>query len=448
MKIGVYFAVAVAMVIGVSNVHAQTVQQVSFDEISRIALDRSTALRSSSSQLELQAVNVRAERADFLPNLNLSATPSVNFGFSFDQTSLQLVNETTWFASYGASSSINIFRGFGDVASLKQAQQSYAAADFRHERVKEDVIQQAILNYLQVIQDKEQVKIQEENVESERQLLARIEEFTRVGTRPISDLYQQQANLANAELALLNAERDAQISKARLIGQLKLNPLGDYEFDAPGTDEVELDPVTYDLRDLIQTAFENRADLAAGRRSIDASRQGVRASQAAYWPEINLSGGYGSSYSSADPLDRSFSAQLDEKRSGDIRLGLSIPIFNRFDTQYRVEAARVQRRNAELDYEDLEQTVALEVRQAVLDYQTAVKQLEVTERQLRFAEQALEAEQERYNVGASTLVDLSQARAQYVSAASNRSNAIYNYLARTRLIDYFVGRIDPSEPIF
>lgn len=443
-----FLAMAVAMAIATSTANAQEVQRISFADISRIALEKSSTLRSSASQLELEAANVRAEKADFLPNLSLNASPSVNFGFSFDQTSLQLVNETTWFANAGINSSINIFRGFGDVASLKQAQLNYQAADYRHDRVSQNVIQQAILNYLQVIQDREQIRIEEENVDAQNQTLARIEEFTRVGTRPISDLYQQQALLAEAELRLLNAERAAQLSKARLIGQLKLNPLGEYEFDAPSTDEVNLEPIDLDLQELIQTAFENRTDLVAGRSLIAASRQGVRASKAAYWPEVNLSGGYGSSYSSADRLDRSFGTQFDEQRAGDLRLGVTIPLFNRFDTKYRVEAARVQRRNAELDYEDLEQQVALEVRQAVLDYQTAVKQLEVTERQLRSAEQALEAEQERYNVGASTLVELSQARATYVSAASNRSSSIYQYLARVRLIDYFVGRIKPNDPIF
>jgi len=164
MRKGAFFAAACAAVFVVSSANAQAVEQISFEEVIQIALQRSSALRSSANQLELEAASVRAEKGDFLPNLNLNATPSVNFGFSFDQTSLQLVNETTWFANYGLSSSLNIFRGFGDVASLKQARLSYEAADYSHDRATEDVIQLAILNYLQVIQDKEQVKIDQENV--------------------------------------------------------------------------------------------------------------------------------------------------------------------------------------------------------------------------------------------------------------------------------------------
>ena len=88
------------------------------------------------------------------------------------------------------------------------------------------------------------------------------------------------------------------------------------------------------------------------------------------------------------------------------------------------------------------------MRQAYFDYQSAVKQLEVSDRRLQAAEQALAAEQERYNVGASTLVELSQVQAQYVSAASGRVNALVNYVARVALIDYFVGTISPNASIF
>lgn len=427
---------------------AQGVQRITFTDVVNLALERSTALRSAEFGRDLESSRVQAERADFFPNLNAGINPSANFGFTFDQNSLQLINRTTYFASYGLSSSINLFRGFADVASLQQAQLSYEAADLMYDRTEQNVLQEAILNYLQVVQDHENVKIQQENVRSQQQLLERIEEFTRVGTRPISDLYTQQAFTAQAELDLLNAQRESQLSEARLVGQLLLDPLREYEFVAPSAEEIDMTPVTYDPVELIQNAFDQRLDLRAQENRIEAAQQGVRAARASYWPSIDLSGQYGSSYSSADPLDRPFGEQSKDNRSGSVRLSVSIPIFNRFDTKYRVEQSRVAERNAQLDLESLRQQVALEVRQAYLDYQTAVKQLEVSDRRLQSAEQALEAEQERYNVGASTLVELTQVQAQYVSAASGRVTALVNYVARVALIDYFVGTISSDASIF
>jgi outer membrane protein len=442
-------AVAILCVVAVTNeVHAQEAETLTFTDVVNIALDRSVTLRAAEYDRDLQGTRVSAERADFYPNLNAGINPSANFGFTFDQNSLQLVNETSYRASYGVSSSINLFRGFSDVASLKQAQYTYDAADLTLDRTRQEVLQTAILNYLQVVQDRENVKIQEENVRSQQQLLERIQEFTRVGTRPISDLYTQQANTAQAELQLITAESSAQLSQARLVGQLLLDPLKEYDFVAPSAEEIDLTPVNYDPVQLITTAFEQRMDLRAQQNRINAASQGVRAAKGGYWPSINLTGQYGSSYSSVDPLDRPWSEQTSDNRAGSVGLSVNIPIFNRFDNKLNVEQNRVVERNAELNLESLRQRVALEVRQAYLDYEAAVKQLEVSDRRLEAAEQALEAEQERYNVGASTLIDLTQAQAQYVEAASGRVNGLVNYVARVALIEYFVGTISPNESIF
>jgi outer membrane protein len=131
-----------------------------------------------------------------------------------------------------------------------------------------------------------------------------------------------------------------------------------------------------------------------------------------------------------------------------VSFSLSIPIFNRFQTRTNTQRSLIQLSNAELDMENLSQGIALEVRQAYLDYETAVKRLDVTEKQLLSAQKALEVEQERYDVGASTLVELTQAQASFVSASSQRVQAIYQFHFQHRLIDYYQGTLDPNESLF
>ena len=139
------------------------------------------------------------------------------------------------------------------------------------------------------------------------------------------------------------------MSHARLVGQLLLDPLKDYEFVAPSSDEVDLNPIQYDPVSLIQNAFTERLDLQAQNSRIEAAEQGVRTAKASFWPVVNLVGQYGTSYSSSDALDRPIFEQTADNRSGAVRIGLTIPIFNRLDTKYRVEQSRVVERNARLD---------------------------------------------------------------------------------------------------
>ncbi|MEM6785539.1 MAG: TolC family protein, partial [Bacteroidota bacterium] len=64
------------------------------------------------------------------------------------------------------------------------------------------------------------------------------------------------------------------------------------------------------------------------------------------------------------------------------------------------------------------------------------------------AEAALEVEQERYEFGASTFADLAQARAAAVQAQSDRAQAVYTFFFRRRLLDYALGALDFTQPLF
>jgi len=150
-----------------------------------------------------------------------------------------------------------------------------------------------------------------------------------------------------------------------------------------------------------------------------------------------------------DRLQSSFGDQVfDQRRTESIGFNLSIPIFDRLQTRNQVQQARVQRDNARITLEGNRQNVAIQVREAYLDYGNAQKRLDVTAVQERAAERALEATQERYNVGSATLVELTQAQADFVSAASDRVQARYELVFQQRLIDYYVGVLNPSQPLF
>ena len=83
----------------------------------------------------------------------------------------------------------------------------------------------------------------------------------------------------------------------------------------------------------------------------------------------------------------------------------------------------------------------LSVRRADLDYRTAQEQSSAAAAQLRASELALESSQARYQAGAATLVELSQARASQVQAASSVVSARYNLLFQRSLMDYYLGEL-------
>jgi len=432
--------------VATTSAQAQALREVSFNEAVQIALERNVTILRAQNNLDLQELTVQSERMDFLPNLNLNSGGNRNYGFQFDQTSGKLVNASTDGFSLSASSSVSLFAGFSNVATLAGARATLEAQEQSFERTRQTVVFNVVSNYLNVILAEETIRIRQEDVEAQTKLYEQIDEFVRVGTRAVSDLYNQQATLANAEAQLLNAESNFQVNKTRLIQVLFLDPLEDYRFLAPDSEELSVKIREYVPQDLLVSAFEQRSDLRAQELSIDAAEQNIRAAKSGYLPSLSFSTSAGSSYSSA--RDSDFSAQMEDNRSERLSLNLSIPLFNRFNTKRNIESSKVQFANARLDLENLQQNVAIEVRQAYLDYQTAVKRLEVTEKSLRAADQALQVEQERYNVGASTLVELTQSRSRYVDSASQRAQAIFQFHFQHRVIEYYLGTLDPGQPLF
>jgi outer membrane protein len=110
----------------------------------------------------------------------------------------------------------------------------------------------------------------------------------------------------------------------------------------------------------------------------------------------------------------------------------------------RPQRAQIQADNARISLDVQRQEVGMQVRRAYLDFNAAREQLRAAEAQQRAAALALEASQERYRVGAATLVELTQARTAHVQAASALVSARYNLLFQRTLLDYYVGDLDPE----
>jgi outer membrane protein len=457
---------------------------VTFDVAINLALNQNTDLRRAALDVDRLDATINAEWFDFSPDLSLSAFGQRQFGRNFNQEQGQIVNQVNDVFGSSATASIRVFDGFANVASLKAAQRRGQAGDLTVERTRQDVVFTVMQQFITLVQNREIVEVRREQLETQREQLEQIRAFVEAGSRPQPELFQQRAAVAQAESQLLQAQRDVQLAETRIIQTLQLDPLENYDFEAPALDdERPLSGPQYDLRQVLQMALDRRADLKAQRAQVQAAEQEVRVARSSYWPSLDVSLNYGSNWASTARLpipgsgeppevvqveaqdgtlvsvpvpgtgqstqftQPSFFDQLDNRRGGSMTARLSVPIFNRFDRRVQMEQAQVQARTAELNLADQRQQVGLEVRQAYLDYRTAEKQLEVTQVQFESARLARDAAEERYNLGAAPFVELAQANADFVQAASNRVQARYDFILQQRRIDYLRGTLDPREPL-
>jgi len=461
--------------------------EVTFREAVQFALQQNTDLGRAQTTVQGSDSQLWSEWMDFAPSVDLNSSVRRNFGQSFDQVSGNLISQKTDFLNMGGGLSFTIFDGFEQVSSLQQAQDQNRADDFNLQRTQREVVFTVIEQYINLVEAREEVRVRREEVNALRQQLEQIEALVDAGSRAISDLYTQQADVADAEQQLLVARRDLEVAQTDLIQTLQLDPRAAYDFKDPALPDT-IEAVDYDPQALITEGFDNRMDLRRVRAEKQAAEEEIQQAKSDFYPSLTFSANYSTDWSSrslapipgtgSDPIQarvptvngenvpetipvtvpgsgqqpefrqQGFGKQFLDNLQGSLSLSLSIPVFSQWNRKAQVEQAQVQARNAEFELQDQRQTIASEVRQAYLDYRNAEQQLEAANARLRAARQAREAAQERYNLGSADIVELQNANRDFVDAASQQVRARYNLLFREKQIDFFTGRLSPTDPLF
>lgn len=448
---------ALGLVVASAPLHAQQPvpqpqpgSRITFDEALQLALRQNVTIRQARNTIESSEASVRQARMQFVPNLSFSTSTSTNVGRNFDQNEGRIINQTSQSLSAGVSSGVTLFNGFRNMADLRSAQATEEASEQTLERTRQTVVFTVASNFLTLVSNQEQLRVQEENLAAQEALQAQVEQFVTAGTRAISDLYQQQSAVASARVSLVSARRAVELAKVDLIQTLQLDPGGTYDFVPPMLADTMLisgDSLPglphYALDSLLNQAFNQRADISAQLARLEAAEQGIRGAKGSRLPSVSLNVNYNSAYTNANDLP--FLTQFDQRRGGSVGLGVSVPVFDRGNSSIATQQAEIQLENARLALEQQRQTVALEVRRAVLDYEAAQEQLVAAAAQKRAADLAVSTMQERYRVGAATLVEVTQAQAQQVQAASGYVNARYNLVFQQSIMSYYTGELDPAS---
>lgn len=453
-----YLLVAAALLILAPALPAQqAMQTLTLQEAIDLALQNNYQLKIAENNLELAEYRINSAKADFLPSITSSANYSLQNGQQFIPEQLQFTSVTSNAFSGRIGGNITIFDGFSNILNLRSSQSSKLSSEENMNRIKESVIFDAASRFLQVILNSQLLEEARENLETSKKVLEQTSAQVEVGTRPTVDLYNQEAMVANNELTLTQRENTLNLSKLQLIRSLQIDPLQEYDFVVPEFDPegtLKTTSFGYNLKTLIEEALSTRSDLKSSEYDIQSLRYSLRMAKNNLLP--SLSGNFGLSSSYTDQARAPITGEtvtfqdqfFDQRVNKSVGLSLNFPIFNNWNRMTQIQSALVNLKNAELNLENSSLQVIQEVTQAYNDYNSYIVQLEASNKSVRAAEKAFETQQERYNVGASTLIELSQAQTQYFSAQSSRTAALYNLIFQDKLLDYYLGKLSMTEVSF
>ena len=158
----------------------------------------------------------------------------------------------------------------------------------------------------------------------------------------------------------------------------------------------------------------------------------MTSAKSTYFPAVNASAGY--SLGTADAL-----SNLSDTKTINWGLRISWTLFDGFATNANVQSAVANRRIAEIGVVQAERDVYAQLKKALLDFEAARKQYEVSQKGVTSATEDRKIAEEKYNLGAGTLLDLLTANAALVQAQVNLVNSVYNYITAKKNVEYSIG---------
>lgn len=431
---------------------------ITLQEAIDIALENNYQLMQAENNKQLAESRVFSAKADFLPSLSGNFNGSLNVGRQFIQEDLSFEDARTKGVGGSLNTNITVFNGFANIANLRQSQAENQSTSEQNQRLRETVIFNTASRYLQVVLNEELLKISQSSLEASMSQLEQIRAQVDVGALPTVDLFNQEATVASDELTVIQRENVLEVSKAQLIRIMQDDSITDIETNVPSVDDLSIAPVNFNLNEMIDAALNNRSDFKAQQLAIESNEQAQIIARANLLPTITASAGISSRWSDQfrvpDPDNpsvrevASFSDQFfDLQRSRNIGFSVSIPIFSRWNNRTNLIASKIQLKNSVLELQNVRFQISEEVRQAYNDYTSIVKELESSQKSLIAAERAYETEQQRYEIGSTTLIELNLANANYVQAQSERVQAVYNFIFQERLLDYYIGQLNENIEI-
>ena len=397
------------------------------EEVPSLTLSQAVQLARQQNPDLQKTVNLVAASEAALRLRQAALQPALDFNLSASERYTEpsvLSDGTSDSVAASLNSSLNLYRGGADLAAQRSAAASLAADRYTLRRSEQDLFLTISSGFMQALTDRDLIAVEAENVAANRQLEERITALVKAGVSPVSDLYQQQAT-AQSRLNLLSAERNALVSRMQLLQAIGIMPDMDVKLKGPAAPQLFLSVATTPA-----ISGGVRPDLLATAEAQAAAQARLEQAHAGRWPTLDLNAAFGSNYNSSS--SGNFSGQfIDDNPYASIGVALNLPLFDRGQNRFNIATARIDAANARLDAEKLKLAVVGDIAQAEAELRTVRQQLEVTASQLQAAQEAWAAQSERYRVGASKLIEVTQARTALVTAQNDEIKVHYALLTRS-----------------
>ena len=408
-------------------------QMLRLQDAIRIALESSNNIGIQQAQLEATRKARTNAWFNLGPDLNASGTYSKSTRTDYDVTTISGPGDTVTtdidsksdFKEAQASSSIRLFDGFANYNRIAAARHDVNAQEHSVEYTRQGVTELVIDTYLNLLRAKLLVGVAVESERVSRDQLDRTQALYELGSSARSDVLKQQVQHNQTRLDLVRANQLERQSHVDLEWAMNLEHETAFDID---TTLAQIQYKTKDYNTERDYALVNRENLLSFRAREKASSKRVWVARGQLLPTLDFQ--YSVSRARTPP-QFSFGGNSLDRRWG---FFANWNIWDRYSNYAAIGQAKANSRIAEYDRRQAELDAVREVRRLVNDMDEARERLGVSRESVVSAREDLRLAQEKFRVGAGTILDTVVAESDLTRARANEVQAIVDYLiARARL---------------
>ena len=342
-----------------------------------------------------------------------------------------LNNPSVYDRAAGGLTVSELITDFGRTHNLVLSAKSTARAQLESERAtQQDITLTVDQAFYRALTAQALLKVANETVAERQATSDQVAAMTKANLRSQVDLSFAQVQLSQAQLLLLDAQNQAQTAMAALDTVLGFEQDNEYTLVDPTPANPA--PPPQNAESLVQQAFTARPDLAAANDNFTAATQFSKAERDLRMPTISALGAVGGTPVRADQIQSSW--------YGAAGANISIPIFNGFLLNARAQEAKLRANASRQQVRNLRNNIARDVRTAALNAQDAFQRISVAKQMLTQSNLALDLSQRRYQLGLSSIVELTQAQLAQTQAQIAVSDARYAYATALSVLHYQLGQ--------
>ena len=407
------------------------------------AMANNITLQKSKLQKQSATEDLKGSKAALLPTLNASTNQSVGYqpwkdsGVSTVTNGMvnTKVDKSYYNGSYAVNAQWTVWNGNRNTNTIKLNKISEDEAELQTKETANSIQERIAQLYTQILYLAENVKVNEQMLETAKKNEERGQEMVSVGKMSKADLAQLSAQRATDEYNIVETRSQLLNYKLQLKQLLEITDETDFDVAIPEISDTMVLKEVPTLQGVYEQALLNRPEIERSKLAIKSSDVNLSVAKAGWLPTVSMTGSFGTSTNSLS--SNGWGKQMKTNFDAMAGVSVSVPIYDGRSTKTSVNKAKIQQLSAQLDLLDQQKTLYSTIQEYWLNAQTNQQKYKAASATVESEQLSYNLLQEQFRLGLKNIVELMTGKDNLLSAQQNQLQSKYQTIYNQQMLKFY-----------